>query len=282
MAEPRKSQAPKTHRTDTILPEHLLAHTLNHTLITYLNVYSHYYIWSFCHHFPCKKWCFNHQYADRIFKPRNIAVAYTNCLSIASCRIVNRRYRNDLLVTEIRVVVLIQDIKSLAYRSLVRPSLEYCAAVWDPHTNDLIYQLEAVQRRAARFVKNDYDRQSSVTTMMKELDWGTLADRRKIAKLAVFHKAHEGHLSIPVRNLLHPVTRPTRRTHNKSYIEIRANKDTFKYSFLPRTLTDWNSLPSTLVNPKNLKHNYRSIFNKQIFHAHTAPGSSFSTRSVEL
>ena len=43
-----KSQAPKTPRTDTILPEHLLAHTL----ITYVN--SHYFIWSFCHHFPCK------------------------------------------------------------------------------------------------------------------------------------------------------------------------------------------------------------------------------------
>ena len=43
-----KSQAPKTPRTDTILPEHLLAHTL----FTY--VYSHYCIWSFCHHFPCK------------------------------------------------------------------------------------------------------------------------------------------------------------------------------------------------------------------------------------
>ena len=35
----------------------------------------------------------------------NIAVAYTNFLSIASYRIVNVRYRNDLLVTEIRVVV---------------------------------------------------------------------------------------------------------------------------------------------------------------------------------
>ena len=43
-----KSQAPKTPRTDTILPERLLAHTL----ITY--VYSHYCIWSFCHPFPCK------------------------------------------------------------------------------------------------------------------------------------------------------------------------------------------------------------------------------------
>ena len=37
--------------------------------------------------------------------PENIAVAYTNFLSIASCRIVNVRYRNDLLVTEIRAVV---------------------------------------------------------------------------------------------------------------------------------------------------------------------------------
>ena len=49
------------------------------------------------------KMMFNHQYADRIFKPRKQAVAYTNFLSIASCRIVNVRYRNDLIVTEIRV-----------------------------------------------------------------------------------------------------------------------------------------------------------------------------------
>ena len=44
----REITGQKTHRTDTILPEHLLAHTL----ITY--VYSHYCIWSFCHHFLCK------------------------------------------------------------------------------------------------------------------------------------------------------------------------------------------------------------------------------------
>ena len=46
-----------------------------------------------------------------------------------------------------------EDIKDLAYRTLVRPSLEYCAATWDPHNADQIYHLEAVQRRAARFVK---------------------------------------------------------------------------------------------------------------------------------
>lgn len=85
-----------------------------------------------------------------------------------------------------------EDIKSLAYCSLVRPSLEYCAAVWDTYTNDLIYKLGVVQRRAARFVKNNYDWQSSVTTMLKDLGWITPADRTKINRLSIFHKAHEG------------------------------------------------------------------------------------------
>ena len=78
-----KSQAPKTPRTDTILPEHLLAHTL----ITY--VYSHYYIWSFCHHFPCKNDILITSTQIEFSNHENIAVAYTNFLSIASCRIVN-------------------------------------------------------------------------------------------------------------------------------------------------------------------------------------------------
>ena len=92
-----KSQAPKTPRTDTILPEHLLAHTL-------IMMFTHNIVFDpFVTIFHVKMMFINHQYADRIFKPRKQAVAYTNFLSIASCRIVSVRYRYDLLVTEIRV-----------------------------------------------------------------------------------------------------------------------------------------------------------------------------------
>ena len=45
--------------------------------------------------------------------------------------------------------------KSLAYKGLVRPSLAYCCSVWDPHHKNQDYQLEIVQRRAARFVLSD-------------------------------------------------------------------------------------------------------------------------------
>ena len=76
---------------------------LAHTLITY--VYSHYSIWSFCHHFPCKNDVLITSTQIEFSNHEN-TVTYTNFLSIASCRIVNVRYRNDLLVTEIRVVVL--------------------------------------------------------------------------------------------------------------------------------------------------------------------------------
>ena len=100
VAKTQNSRPPKTPRTDTILPEHLLAHTL----IIY--VYLHYCIWSFCHHFSCKNVLITRTQASRIAfsDPENMPVTYTNFLSIASCRIVNIQYRNDLLITEIRVV----------------------------------------------------------------------------------------------------------------------------------------------------------------------------------
>jgi len=41
--------------------------------------------------------------------------------------------------------------KSVAYKSLIRPLLEYACQVWSPHTAWDISGLESVQRRAARW-----------------------------------------------------------------------------------------------------------------------------------
>ena len=48
-------------------------------------------------------------------------------------------------------------VKETVYFSLVRPLLEYASCVWDPSGEGLKHELEMVQRRAARFVLDDYN-----------------------------------------------------------------------------------------------------------------------------
>ena len=148
-------------------------------------------------------------------------------------------------------------IKNLAYVTLVRPILEYGSAIWDPYTQLLIDKFESVQRRAVRFIMNDYSRFHSVSDMMSELGIEPLSFRRRIARLTNFHKARGGggHLAIPVHQLLRPVTRFSRHSNKNSYIQISAKKDcSYLNSFVPLTTRDWNSLPETITDITVTKH----------------------------
>ena len=83
-------------------------------------------------------------------------------------------------------------VKEQAYKSLVRPPLEYDCSVWDPYTKEGITQLEQVQRRAARYVTNRYHNTSSVSNMIEHLNWQILADERTDACLVMLYKiTHE-------------------------------------------------------------------------------------------
>jgi len=61
-------------------------------------------------------------------------------------------------------------VKERAYKTLVRPILEYTSTVRDPHTTTAVKKIESVQRRAARTTLNRYHRTSSVGAMITELN----------------------------------------------------------------------------------------------------------------
>ena len=59
------------------------------------------------------------------------------------------------------------------------------------HTNNsylIDNNIEMVQRRAARWVKQDYRLTSSVSNMIEDLQWLTLCELRKYSRLTTFYK----------------------------------------------------------------------------------------------
>ena len=135
--------------------------------------------------------------------------------------------------------------------TLVRPLLEYSSSVWDPHTKTLVNKIEMVQRRAARFCHNDYKtiEKGCVSEMIRKLNLEPLNIRRTNKRLTIFHKASNGHLALPIGHL-QPVLRRTRHLNSKAYNTIHTSKDCYKYSFFPRTIKDWNSLPDKIATIK--------------------------------
>ena len=116
-----------------------------------------------------------------------------------------------------------QKIKDHAYKALVRPKLEYSSCIWDPSHTNQIKQIEKAQRRAARLTCNRYHNTSSVTDMIKDLDWPILQVRRLRTRLIMLHKIIRFQVAIyPSDLLFHSDTRT--RQYNPKLLQIYSDK----------------------------------------------------------
>ena len=123
-------------------------------------------------------------------------------------------------------------VRETAYKILVRPTLEYGSAAWDPYYKKDIQKLERVQRKAARFCAGNYNPYAGVTEMLQELNWETLATRRKTARLSLMYKLSQNLTDFSVAAHLKPNNeRRTRGSHAFRFVVPRAKKDIFKFSF---------------------------------------------------
>ena len=131
-----------------------------------------------------------------------------------------------------------QKVKETAYKTYVRPQLEYCAPIWHPWQDKLSYKVERVQRAAARYVLNDYNFTSSVTDMLKILNWQTLENRRIQNSLILLYKTKYHLVAIDHFYLT--------ETRNLNFFVPYSRTNYHMNSFFPRTIRHWNSLPDSL------------------------------------
>ena len=79
--------------------------------------------------------------------------------------------------------------------------------------------------------------------MLQSLNWPSLEKRREDTHLILLFKFLNRLIHIPTRYLPAPFPlNITRTNHNQKLIHLYARKNRYHFSFLPRTILDWNNL----------------------------------------
>ena len=140
-----------------------------------------------------------------------------------------------------------QDVKSIAYKILVRPQLEYASEVWNPYTMKCIQKIEQIQRNSCRFSFHEYRRDNYTSILINRLNLNSLYTRRLIQQATMFYKIHYNHVDISY--IQHANHISSRTDHplkycNKNPLQINA----YKYIFFRPSMNIWNHLPCSAVS----------------------------------
>ena len=130
--------------------------------------------------------------------------------------------------------------------------IEYCDTVWDTHVQRDILSLEKLNTKAARFISNDYRVLDGITTTLKNKhNLHPLIERRKFHRLVLMYKIKNNLIDINKEQYLFEHGRRGLR-HNPSWLDITARTNIYKASFFPKTISDWNDLPSHIQDLSSL------------------------------
>ena len=134
------------------------------------------------------------------------------------------------------------------YRSLVRPLPKYSCETWNPQTQRNYNRIEAIQRRATKFIlkyNEDYN------IRLKQLDLQSLYNRRFSRDVVFLFNLMKEHYNIDISDKLlfckkRNVDYNLRKNDSLDLVSMYSRSISFKYSYLLRIINEWNSLPSGL------------------------------------
>lgn len=132
------------------------------------------------------------------------------------------------------------------YCSFIRPHLEYASIVWSPHLLKDKATLEKVQHFALKVCLKDWSIEYEEALDATHLP--SLETRRDHAGLCylfniVHHNMDFGSAPVAPR----PVSRYTRYSNSHQLQQPYCRTNSYQYSFFPKVISKWNSLPEELL-----------------------------------
>lgn len=135
------------------------------------------------------------------------------------------------------------------YKTLIRPILEYASVAWNPYLIKQVKQIESVQRyitkRIIGYSLMSYDDRLSA------LKLPCLSNRREYFDLVEMYKVINGLTFVTSRRNFSFLKRGT-RGHSSRIRQEKFKQNVRKSALFIRAVNRWNSLPSTVVEAKNV------------------------------
>ena len=113
-------------------------------------------------------------------------------------------------------------------------------------------ELGKIQRRAARWAISNDNWSSSVTSMLKLLQWPTLTNHRYTSRLHILYKSIYHLMAEQLPPYFLRTQWSTHPYYPLHFIILSTNCGYYKYSFSPRAIRYWNNLPDDLIESNSL------------------------------
>ena len=172
------------------------------------------------------------------------------------------------------------------YMTYIRPHFDYCDIIYDGNiTSADSIRLQILQNRCARLVTGTLFR-TPTDALLKDLGWERLEARRLIHKLLFFHRLYYNYPPLPsyLTNLLTDTRHDATglRLRNAQLLSLPPIRLTsFRRSYIPATIRQWNLLPESLRNTPSPRDFSRQVW--QRFGAPEPPAlNSIGTKTLNI
>ena len=141
------------------------------------------------------------------------------------------------------------------YFAFIQPVIDYCILIWGLSSDSNIHRIQSFQNRAARIISNEFSFSVSGTSLVNQLGWLNVTQRRDFLYACIIfkciHRLAPDYLTNEI-TFMHEIQNRVTRQHNLLHVPF-AKTSCFKKSFSIYGPQLWNSLPLELRSMNDLE-----------------------------